>query len=115
MVARRLVCGLFGGHVLRQSRRLTTGRGKSVSGEQKVPDVMNKYAQKPVQTGTTFFNIANPELLVDPKKASSWYLVAVVWIGFGSYIAYLNYNDKVQAERRDKALVGPRRKDGTYE
>jgi hypothetical protein len=64
--------------------------------------------QQPVPTHTSLFLLANPELLLDPKKASSWKVVAVVWVLLGGYLGYTLNEDRKQNELRAQ-FVGPLR------
>ncbi len=64
--------------------------------------------QQPVPTHTSLFLLANPELLLDPKKASSWKVVAVVWALLGGYLGYTLNEDRKQNELRAQ-FVGPLR------
>ena len=44
--------------------------------------------------GTSFFKLANPELMFDTKNMYSWLFVAVGWLGFGSYMWILSNEEE---------------------
>mmetsp|Transcript_5556 Transcript_5556/g.6357 ORF Transcript_5556/g.6357 Transcript_5556/m.6357 type:complete len:116 (+) Transcript_5556:64-411(+) len=75
---------------------------------------VSRSSDAPVPDATTLFKLTNPELYLDTKKRSTWYLVGAVWIFFGSYTGYLYLQDIENDRERDKANVGPRREDGGY-
>mmetsp|Transcript_23234 Transcript_23234/g.37414 ORF Transcript_23234/g.37414 Transcript_23234/m.37414 type:complete len:129 (-) Transcript_23234:861-1247(-) len=68
----------------------------------------------PVPTETLLFRITNPELLADPNKWSSWFLVIAVWVGFGGYFIYLRRDEIKEDEEMDTAMIGPRKRNGNY-
>jgi hypothetical protein len=39
------------------------------------------------------FRFTNPELYMDPQKASTWKLIGGLWVVFGSYAGYLYCTD----------------------
>jgi hypothetical protein len=44
--------------------------------------------QKVVPTSTSMFRFTNPELYMDPQKASTWKLIGGLWIVCGGIAAY---------------------------
>ena len=74
-------------------RALCTGVPKTPKTAAQEPPPTLPKQQKIVPTSTTMFRFTNPELYMDPQKASTWKLIGGLWVVFGSYAGYLYCTD----------------------
>lgn len=75
-----------------QSAPLSSGHRPLCTAPKK-PAGPKKDAEQPehrpyVPTSTSMFRFTNPELYMDPQKASTWKLIGGLWIVFGGIAAY---------------------------
>jgi len=80
--------------------------------EMPVPEApIAKGVEQSVQRGgTSFFKLANPELMFNHKSRNAWIFVGLGWLGFGGYIFYVDSEEKERLAQTAKrgTTYGPR-------